>query len=89
MDLKRTALSVRAEQAVLVGVVLPNERDVGEPLEEIESLARTAGARVADRLVQKRTAPDPSYCLGKGKVAELKSICAACDADDIIFDHDL
>ena len=89
MDLKRTALSVRAEQAVLVGVVLPNERGIGEPLEEIGSLARTAGARVADRLIQKRTSLDPAYCLGKGKVTELKSICAACDADTVIFDHDL
>ncbi len=89
MELKRTALSVRAEQVVLVGVVLPSDREIVEPLEEIKSLARTAGARVADQVVQKRTSPDPSHCIGKGKVAELKAVCAACDADTIIFDLDL
>lgn len=89
MELKRTALSVRAERAVLVGLVLPSEKEIGEPLEELESLARTAGARVADKMIQKRSSPDPAYCLGKGKVHELAAICAACDADVAIIDHDL
>ena len=89
MELKRTALSVRAERAVLVGIVLPEDRNMGEPLEEIKSLVRTAGAKVVDQMVQKRTSPDPSHCIGKGKVSELKTICEACDADTVILDHDL
>ncbi len=79
---------MRAEQAVLLGLVLPGE-DEDESIEELGRLVRTAGAREAGRLVQKRTTPDRTYGIGKGKVEELKELCGRFDADVVIFDHDL
>jgi GTPase len=44
-ELKRTELSVRQERAVLVGVILPRSTaDPRDPLGELASLAKTAGA---------------------------------------------
>jgi GTP-binding protein HflX len=61
----------------------------GEPLSELESLAKTAGAKVIDSIVQKRRCIDPSYYFGKGKAQELASICSYMDVDVIICDDDL
>ena len=64
---------VRSEAAILVGVIRPDQRFHGEPLEEIEGLAETAGARPVGWLTQKREQPDRTTYLGKGKVDELQA----------------
>ncbi len=81
--------SVASEAAILVGVMLDKEPFHGEPLEELEGLATTAGSRVVGHLTQRREAPDVTTYLGKGKVDELKHLVGARDADVIIFDNDL
>ena len=54
-ELKRTELSVRQERAVLVGVILPNSTaDPRDPLGELASLAKTAGAKVVGNVLQKQ-----------------------------------
>ena len=54
-ELKRTELSVRQEKAVLVGVILPGSTaDPRDPLGELASLVRTAGAKVVGTVLQKR-----------------------------------
>ncbi|MGR3311149.1 MAG: GTPase HflX [Candidatus Brocadiales bacterium] len=88
MELKRTDL--RAERAILIRALLPENSVDGEnPLGELERLARTAGAKVIDNIVQKRQCVDPSYYIGKGKALELASICSDTDVDVIICDDDL
>ncbi|MBX7071635.1 MAG: GTPase HflX [Pirellulales bacterium] len=87
-ELKRTE-SVAHEAAILVGVLLPDRPKQEEPLEELEGLATTAGARVVGRLVQRREAPDKTAYLGSGKVSELRLAVEAADADVVIFDNDL
>jgi len=59
------------------------------PLEELEGLATTAGARVVGSLTQRREAPDVTTYLGRGKVEELERLSAAADADVVVFDNDL
>ena len=81
--------SVASEAAILVGVLLPHHEIHGEPLDELEGLATTAGSRIVGQLTQRRQAPDVTTYLGKGKVDELKQMAAAADADVIIFDNDL
>jgi GTP-binding protein HflX len=81
--------SVVSEAAVLVGVVLPDDRYPGDPLDELEGLATTAGAKVVGHLTQRRLVPDKTTYLGKGKVDELRVLGEARDADVIIFDNDL
>jgi GTP-binding protein HflX len=81
--------SVASEAAILVGVLLPHYEITGEPLEELEGLATTAGSHVVGHLTQRRQAPDVTTYLGKGKVDELKQLAAAADADVVLFDNDL
>ncbi len=87
---KRTDLTVRLERALLAGVVLPDEPvDGDERLAELEQLAETAGARVVGSITQRRTSPDPSHFIGRGKARELRELAGAENAHVIIFDHDL
>src|SRR5687768_934506 len=65
-DLRHPGVRGRTEQAVkrrLAGATLSAE----DSLEELEELARTAGAEVAGRIMQKLDHPDPATFLGKGK----------------------
>ena len=89
-ELKRTELSVRQERAVLVGVILPGSTaDPRDPLGELQSLAKTAGAKVVGQVLQKRTSPDAGTYAGSGKVAEIAALARREQADVIIFDNDL
>ena len=81
--------TVVSEAAVLVGVVLPRHHFPGDPLEELEGLAESAGAHVVGRLTQRREVPDKTTYLGKGKVDELRLLAESTDADVIVFDNDL
>ncbi|MBC7783727.1 MAG: GTPase HflX, partial [Burkholderiales bacterium] len=64
-DLKRTQLSVHQERAVLVGVILPDSSaDPRDPLGELTSLAKTAGARSVALVLQRRQRPDSSSYIG-------------------------
>jgi GTP-binding protein HflX len=56
-----------------------------ELYEELKELSNTAGLDVVDYLVQHRNAPDAAYCIGKGKLTELFTLCAARDADCVIL----
>lgn len=78
----------KIQRAVLVGIDL-GEYDMEVSLDELEELARTAGAEVVARLVQKRPEPDKATGIGEGKLEELKEICENNDIDLIIFDCEL
>ncbi|MDQ3701065.1 MAG: GTPase HflX [Chloroflexota bacterium] len=62
---------------------------VADSLAELDQLAWTAGAEVVGTLTQKMDRPDAATFLGKGKVEELRSLCAETGADLIIFDEEL
>jgi GTP-binding protein HflX len=74
------------EPAVLVGI--DHRGDEGS-LDELAALADTAGAEVVGRLVQKRTAPDPTTFVGRGKVSELHGMVHAAGARLVILDDEL
>jgi len=91
-DTQRTNSSVHQERAALVGVLLPGHRPIGryeDPLAELAALAETAGARIVDRVTQKRDRICPATYIGGGKVRELADRVVERDADVIIFDNDL
>ena len=54
-------------------------RDNGEKitvsLDELEELARTAGAVVSARVIQKRDRPDTATYIGSGRILEVKEYC--------------
>ena len=64
IELQRTD-SVASETVVLVGVLLNGRSTEEHPLEELEGLATTAGARVVGQLTQRREAPDVTTYLGQ------------------------
>lgn len=83
-------MTVQKEKAVLVLLPEPGENWQEEELyQELAELSCTAGLGVADCLIQHRNAPDAAYCIGKGKLEELRQLCQMYDADCVIFDHTL
>jgi GTPase len=81
---------LRLERVVLIGIYASGQAtDAENSLRELSALAETAGAVVLDGLLQKRSHPDASTYLGKGKAAELASIVAASGADTVVADTEL
>ena len=80
-----------AERAFLVGVQLPGRsKEIEEEnLDELELLAKTAGAEVAGRMVQSRTRIDGSTFIGEGKLESLAREVHDHGINLIIFDDDL
>jgi GTP-binding protein HflX len=63
---------------------------VGEQAaEELEELARSAGADVVGRLVQRSPSTDSRYVIGSGKALELQERARREAVDMVIFDADL
>jgi GTPase len=60
-----------------------------DPLAELKELLRTAGVATAGELTQARAEPDPDRYLGRGKLAELKHLIAAADANLVACDDEL
>jgi GTP-binding protein HflX len=60
-----------------------------ESLDELRSLASSAGAQIAGEFTQRRDRPDPATLIGKGKLEEIAGAAASVSADVILFDHDL
>ena len=60
-----------------------------ESLEELRTLATSAGAGIAGEFLQRRDRPDPATLIGRGKLEEIAGAAASVSADLILFDHDL
>ncbi len=87
---KRTQLKIAQERAMLVGVFLPKtQTDRYDPLGELRSLVKTAGAVIADEMVAKRTKIHPGLYVGPGKAEEIASRVEQNDVDVVIFDNEL
>ncbi|MEO1237487.1 MAG: GTPase HflX, partial [Planctomycetota bacterium] len=87
---QREQLAVASERAVLVACLLPDlEVNPHDPLDELRSLAATAGAVVVDEMLQKRQKPSAKSFLGKGKVQELAERVKLHDAQVVILENDL
>ena len=87
---------VRVKEAIAKGgIVEQSEKvmlistDSEESLEELASLAETAGAMVITRVMQNRLKPDPATFIGSGKAEELSLVCQAMEIDLAIVDDEL
>ncbi len=81
LDLTRPAKSSLAHPTI--------EPDAEESLEELASLADSAGAIILGRIIQARPKMDAATLIGSGKVAEIKQRVEADEVDTVIFDHEL
>ena len=79
----------KQETVILVAVCLGDENETDRSLDELEELARTAGAHALARIVQNREGIHPGTYIGKGKLEELKLLLDAYAADGIICDDEL
>ena len=86
----RTELSVQAERALLVVVLLPGgSADPADPLGELRRLARTAGANIVDEMLAKRRSVHPGLYVGSGKASQIAERVEQNKADVVIFDNEL
>ena len=76
------------EKAVLIAVDT-GEYDCEASLDELEELAKTAGAQVMGKLWQKRDKPDAALFLGSGRLEELAEFCESNEIDLVIADSEL
>ena len=77
------------ERALLVSVSTAPRSAQEASLEELSSLAETAGLVPAGTMLQRVRKANPRFILGKGKLMELEVRALACGARLIVFDQDL
>lgn len=89
---KQTTIQSEAERAFLVGV---DSRSVSEgwniesSLEELSTLAQSAGAEIAGKLTQKLGKPSPTLYLQKGKIEALVNLKERYQYTVAIFNDEL
>lgn len=81
----------KTERVFLIGVELKSSSswEIGDSLEELAQLARTAGAEVAGQGTQKLERPAAATYIGSGKAAEFAARCQADGVDTVVFDDEL
>ncbi len=78
----------KPQRAILVAADC-GEWDAEVSIDELEELAKSAGAEVIAKVIQQRTEYDRATLVGRGKLEEIKALAEAEDADLLIFDHEL
>ena len=77
------------ERVILVGVSTGEGDDTEQSLDELEELAKTAGAVTAGRVIQNREQIHPGTYIGTGKIAEVQQLAYEVEATGIICDDEL
>ena len=81
------------EKTILVGVELRRRAQRGftaeESLDELGTLAASAGAEIVDVYTQIRDVADSAHMIGEGKLDELAAAVTATGADLVVFDNEL
>lgn len=82
-------LKEEIEKVILVGVSVEDTDDTEKSLDELEELAKTAGAVTVGRVIQNREMIHPGTYVGKGKIDEIKELLWETEATGIICDDEL
>ncbi len=82
---------IKAERAVLVGIVTPGQTEMQtrEYLEELQFLVMTAGGETIKTFTQRMQRPDRATFVGTGKLEEIKAYVKAEEIDMVVFDDEL
>ncbi len=82
---------IKAERAVLVGIVTPGQTEMQtrEYLEELQFLVMTAGGETIKTFTQRMQRPDRATFVGTGKLEEIKAYVKAEEIDIVVFDDEL
>lgn len=77
------------ERIILIGVAVSEKDDTEESLDELEELAKTAGAITVAKVIQNRESIHPGTYIGKGKIEEVKELIYELDATGVVCDDEL
>ncbi|WEK55808.1 MAG: GTPase HflX [Candidatus Cohnella colombiensis] len=81
------------EKAILISLITYAVKQSGadpeHSMEELVSLAETAGVAVIDTMMQQREVPDSKWFVGKGKAQEIRELAEQTGATTAIFDQEL
>ena len=78
------------DKVILVGVETEENFAIFDTsMDELRGLTKTADGEIVFILKQKRPQVDRQTILGKGKLAELKQLIDAYEANLVIFNHEL
>jgi GTP-binding protein HflX len=91
LSAKREHKQVQQERAILVGAILPEDRNKLQDdwLQELHALAESAGAIVVYRSIQKVRQVHAATYIGSGKAQLLAEKVEQHEANVVIFDNDL
>ena len=91
MEVGKLTESLEGEKAILVGVIEQNqpEEEAQDHIDELEFLAKTAGAITHKKFFQKLQKINPKTFLGTGKIEEIRIYVIEECIDMVIFDDEL
>ena len=78
----------KPQRAILVAADC-GEWDAEVSINELEELAKSAGAQVVAKVIQQRAEYDRATIVGRGKLNEIKELAESENVDILIFDHEL
>jgi GTP-binding protein HflX len=83
--------AVKAERAVLVGIISPGQTDAEsrEYLDELAFLVDTAGGETVRSFTQRMLRPDRATFVGTGKLEEIAGFVKSEEIDIVVFDDEL
>lgn len=81
--------NVSENERVILACITKSDKEAEINLQELKSLAESAGAEVVAMFKQKKDKPDPKFMLGKGKIEEIKIAIQNHNADTLIMDNEL
>lgn len=79
----------KEERLILVAVATTDGDDTAESLDELEELAKTAGAVTVAKVIQNRDSVHPGTYIGKGKIEEIKEMLSDLEATGVVCDDEL
>ena len=79
----------KEERLILFAVATTDGDETAESLDELEELAKTAGAVTVAKFIQNRDKVHPGTYIGKGKTEELKQLMEELDATGVVCDDEL
>jgi GTP-binding protein HflX len=86
----RTVTTGQQEQpAILVCVTRESLNAAEGRIKEMRELARTAGIAILEVMHQRRSAPDPRFAVGRGKLEDILVRAMQIGAEFLLFDPDL
>lgn len=86
-DEENRVLTKDRYRALLVG--LARNTDISYSMEELEGLAKAAGAEVLGQMTQTLEKPNTATLIGRGKTEELAQLVKTMDADMVVFNDEL